>query len=38
MFGVYSGLRTGRIVTLFFACLSGITAVSTAIVPALIHI
>jgi len=38
MLGVYSGLRSGRLLTLFFACLSGITAVSTAIVPALIHI
>jgi len=38
MFGVYPGLRTGRLLTLFFACLSGITAVSTAIIPALVHI
>jgi len=38
MFGVYSGLRSRRLLTLFFACLSGITAISTAVVPALVHI
>ena len=32
------GLRSRRIVTLFFAFLTGISAVSTAVVPALIHI
>jgi hypothetical protein len=31
-------LRTRRIVTLFFAFLSGISAVSTAVVPAILHI
>jgi len=38
MFEVYSGLRSRRLLTLFFACLSGITAISTAVVPALVHI
>jgi len=38
MFGVYPSLRSRRLLTLFFAVLSGITAISTAVVPALVHI
>jgi hypothetical protein len=31
-------LRSRRIVTLFFAFLTGISAVSTAVIPAIVHI
>jgi hypothetical protein len=30
--------RSGRIVTVFFALLTSVTAVSAAVVPALVHI
>jgi hypothetical protein len=38
MFDMDDSLRSRRIVTLVFAILSGISAVSTALVPALAHI
>jgi hypothetical protein len=38
MFEVDSSLRTRRILTLFFAFISGISAVSTAVLPAILHI
>ena len=38
MFEVDDSLRSRRIVTLFFAILSGVSAVSTAVVPAILHI
>jgi hypothetical protein len=37
MFDLDHGLRSRRIVTLFFAFLTGLSAVSTAVVPALFH-
>jgi hypothetical protein len=33
-----NSLRSRRILTLFFALLSGISAISTAVVPAILHI
>jgi hypothetical protein len=38
MFEVENRLRSRRILTLFFAFLSGISAVSTAVMPAILHI
>jgi len=38
MFEVDNTLRSRRILTLFFALLSGISAVSTAVMPAILHI
>jgi hypothetical protein len=38
MLGVDDTLRSRRILTLFFAFLSGISAVSTAVMPAILHI
>jgi hypothetical protein len=38
MFEVDDTLRSRRILTLFFAFLSGISAVSTAVMPAILHI
>jgi hypothetical protein len=38
MFEVDNTLRSRRILTLFFAFLSGVTAVSTAVMPAILHI
>jgi hypothetical protein len=38
MFEVANTLRSRRILTLFFAFLAGISAVSTAVVPAILHI
>jgi len=38
MFDIDDTLRSRRIVTLFFALLSGISAVSTAVMPAILHI
>jgi hypothetical protein len=35
MFDVDKGLRSRRVVTVFFAFLSGISAVSLAVIPAL---
>jgi hypothetical protein len=38
MLDMNHSLRSRRILTLFFALLSGISAVSTAVVPAILHI
>jgi hypothetical protein len=38
MFNADDDLRSRKIVTLFFALLSGLSAVSTAVVPAIVHI
>jgi len=38
MIDLNDDLRSRLIVTLFFAFLTGISAVSTAVVPALVHI
>jgi hypothetical protein len=38
MFDVGDTLRSRRILTLFFAFLSAISAVSTAVAPAILHI
>jgi len=38
MFDTDISLRTRRAATLFFAVLSGISAVSTAVLPAILHI
>jgi len=38
MFGVYPDLRSSRLLTLFFAFLSGIAAISTAVSPAIVHL
>jgi hypothetical protein len=38
MFEVDDTLRSRRILTLFFAFLSGISAVSTAVMPAILHV
>ena len=35
MFGSGKGLRSSRLVTMFFAFVSGLSAVSTAVVPGL---
>jgi hypothetical protein len=38
MFEFENDLRSRRIVMLFFAFLSGVSAVSTAVAPAILHI
>jgi hypothetical protein len=38
MFDLDDGLRSRRMATLFFAFLTGLSAVSTAVVPAILHI
>jgi hypothetical protein len=38
MFQQTDNLSSRRVITLFFALLSGVSAVSTAVVPALLHI
>jgi hypothetical protein len=38
MFDIENDLRARRVVTMFFAFLSGVSAVSTAVMPAIIHL
>jgi hypothetical protein len=38
MFEVNDNLRSRRFLTMIFAILSGVSAVSTAVVPAILHI
>ena len=38
MFGISEDLNSRRLVAIFFAFLSGVTAVSTAVLPGILHI
>jgi hypothetical protein len=38
MFGIDSNLRSHRLLTVFFALIFGISAVSTAVLPGVLHI
>jgi hypothetical protein len=38
MFGTHESIRSRRLLTIFFAFVSGISAVSTAVLPGVLHI
>jgi len=38
MFGINNELNSRRLLTLFFAVVSGVSAVSTALLPGILHI